>query len=47
MKGVSAAELMSAAADEGMITMRRDGILKARDGVTTLSEVIRSVFTIV
>jgi general secretion pathway protein E len=46
MKGVSAAELRSAAMNEGMITMRRDGMLKARDGLTTVNEVLRNVFTI-
>ena len=46
MKAVSAAELKSAAIDGGMITMRRDGMLKAKDGVTTISEVVRNVFTI-
>ncbi len=46
MKGVSATELKAAAVGEGMILMRRDGMLKARDGGTTVSEVIRSAFTI-
>jgi general secretion pathway protein E len=46
MQGSSAAELRSAAVSQGMITMHRDGMLKAGDGVTTVSEVIRNVFTI-
>jgi general secretion pathway protein E len=46
MKEVSAAELKAAARDGGMITMHRDGMLKTRDGLTTVSEVIRNVFTI-
>jgi len=46
MRGVSAAELKAAAMSEGMISMRRDGMLKARDGLTNVSEVIRNVFTI-
>ena len=46
IKGVSASELKSAAVNEGMITMRRDGMLKVGDGVTTVSEVLRNVFTI-
>ena len=46
MKGSSSAELKEAAINQGMITMRRDGMLKARDGSTTVSEVLRSVFTI-
>jgi general secretion pathway protein E len=46
MKGASAAELKESAIQQGMITMRRDGMLKAKDGLTTVSEVLRSVFTI-
>ena len=46
MKDASASELKAAAVKEGMITMRRDGMLKARDGVTTVNEVLRNVFTI-
>jgi len=26
--------------NEGMVTMRQDGMMKARDGVTTVKEVI-------
>lgn len=46
MKGASAAELKAMAQSEGTITMRRDGMLKTRDGVTTVNEVLRNVFTI-
>ncbi len=47
MKGASASEIKAAAAGENiMVPMHRDGMLKARDGVTTVSEVIRNVFTI-
>ena len=46
MQGVSAAELKAAAVSQGTVTMHRDGMLKAGDGATTVSEVIRSVFTI-
>ncbi len=46
MLGVSSAELKAVAISQGMISMRRDGMLKARDGVTNVSEVIRNVFTI-
>ena len=41
-----AAEIKAQALKEGMVTMRKDGMLKARDGITTPSEVIRNVFTI-
>ena len=46
MGGVSSTELKAEAINQGMITMHRDGMLKVRDGTTTVSEVIRSVFTI-
>lgn len=38
---VSEAKIAKVAQEEGMITMRQDGILKALDGVTTLEEVLR------
>ena len=42
-----ASEIRVEAVRQGMITMRRDGMQKARDGITTPGEVVRSVFTIV
>lgn len=45
-KQAPSAEIKAQALREGMVTMRRDGMLKARDGITTPAEVIRSVFTI-
>jgi len=30
-----------------MISMRRDGMMKARDGITTPGEILRNVFSIV
>ena len=30
----------------GMLTMRQDGMIKAKDGVTSIMEVIRNIFTI-
>lgn len=45
-KQTPASEIKAQALREGMITMRRDGMLKARDGLTTPSEVIRNVFLI-
>ena len=41
-----ATEIKAQAVKEGMVTLRRDGMLKARDGVTTPSEVLRHVFLI-
>lgn len=46
MAGASASEIKVEALNRGMITMRRDGMLKVRDGVTTVGEVLRNVFTI-
>jgi type IV pilus assembly protein PilB len=39
--GASALELRKKAVDQGMITLRRSGLLKVKDGITTLEEVIR------
>jgi len=45
-KGTSASELKALAMQEGMVTMRRDGMQKASDGLTTPDEVVQNVFTI-
>ncbi len=45
-RGAGAFEVKQQAIADGIVTMRRDGMLKARDGVTTPGEVIRNVFTI-
>ena len=37
----SEAKIAKVAKEEGMVTMRQDGIIKALDGVTTLEEVLR------
>ena len=39
--GASALELKKKAIDQGMITLRRSGLIKAANGLTTLEEVIR------
>jgi type IV pilus assembly protein PilB len=39
--GASALELRRKAVEEGMISLRRSGLLKVRDGVTTIEEVVR------
>jgi general secretion pathway protein E len=46
MKGTSANELKEVAIKEGMIPMRRDGMQKVGDGLTTPIEIMRNVFTI-
>ncbi len=39
--GASAAELKRKAIEQGMITLRRNGLMKVREGVTTIEEVVR------
>ncbi len=41
MQGESAAEIKARAVQEGMMTLRRDGLVKVRKGVTTLDEVLK------
>jgi type IV pilus assembly protein PilB len=41
LQGASAAELQRQAVEEGMLTLRMDGMLKVRRGITTLEEVIK------
>jgi type IV pilus assembly protein PilB len=39
--GASSVELKKKAVERGMITLRRSGLRKVMDGVTTLEEVVR------
>jgi len=41
-----AGEIRAQAITEGMVTMKHDGMLKAKEGITSISEVLRSVFSI-
>jgi type IV pilus assembly protein PilB len=41
LQGASTAELQRQAVEEGMLTLRADGMLKVRKGITTLEEVIK------
>jgi type IV pilus assembly protein PilB len=41
LEGASAIELKQKAVDEGMVSLRRSGLTKVRDGLTTLEEVVR------
>ena len=41
LDGSSAIELKQKAVDEGMVSLRRSGLTKVRDGLTTLEEVVR------
>jgi len=38
---VGAAEIQKGAVEEGMLTLRMDGLLKVMKGITTLEQVIR------
>jgi general secretion pathway protein E len=42
----SSGEITAQAIAEGMVTMKQDGMQKAREGITTVSEVMRNVFSI-
>jgi type IV pilus assembly protein PilB len=41
LKGSSTEELRDLAVSEGMLTLRMDGMVKVKKGVTTLDEVIK------
>jgi type IV pilus assembly protein PilB len=41
LRGVSAPDMMQQAMEEGMLTLRMDGIMKIKKGVTTLEEVVK------
>ena len=45
-QGVGASQIKEQALKDGLLTMLRDGMLKAKEGITTPGEVIRHVFTI-
>lgn len=45
-RGANAPEIKAEALKEGMLTMRRDGMMKAKEGKTVPGEVARHVFTI-
>ena len=46
-RGALTEEIRAEAIRGGMISMRRDGMMKARDGITTPGEILRNVFSIV
>jgi type IV pilus assembly protein PilB len=41
LRGGSVAELRDQAVEEGMLTLRMDGMVKIQKGVTTLEEVLK------
>jgi len=46
LRGAGASEVKAQALKEGMIPMRRDGMMKVKEGITTPYEVLRNVYTI-
>jgi general secretion pathway protein E len=46
MKGAGAEDIKEQATAEGLVPMRRDGMIKVKEGITTPGEVVRNVFTI-
>ncbi len=44
--GASATQIRAEAREEGVISMRRDGMLKVKAGITTLSDVLHNVFSL-
>jgi len=46
LSSASASDIRAQALREGMVTMKRDGMLKAEEGITSVSEVVRSVFSV-
>jgi len=46
LSNVSVADVKAEALRQGMVTMKRDGMLKVKEGITSVGEVLRSVFSI-
>ena len=46
LTNASASDIRKQAIKEGMLTMKRAGMLKVKEGITSVSEVLRNVFTI-
>lgn len=44
--GATTAEIRAQGIKEGMVSLAHDGMLKVREGITTVSEVLRNVFSI-
>jgi type II secretory ATPase GspE/PulE/Tfp pilus assembly ATPase PilB-like protein len=45
LSSASADQMKAAAVEEGMVTVQHDGMLKARQGITTVNEVLRNTFS--
>ncbi len=46
LRNASALDMRTAALEEGMTTMRKDGMLKVKEGVTSIGEVLHSVSSV-
>jgi len=46
LSNASAGDIRALALREGMVTLKRDGMLKVKEGITSVSEVLRSVFSV-
>ena len=46
LSNANAGDIKAEALRGGMTTMKRDGMLKVKGGITSVSEVLRSVFSI-
>ena len=46
LNNADASDIKAQALHEQMVTMKRDGMLKVKEGITSVSEVLRSVFSI-
>ncbi|MCZ6789993.1 MAG: ATPase, T2SS/T4P/T4SS family [Chloroflexi bacterium] len=44
--GASVSDIKTEAIKKGMVTLRRDGMMKVKEGITTPNEVLRNVFSI-
>ena len=46
LQDASAGDIKAQALRDGMVTLKRDGMLKVKEGITTVHEVLRNVFSI-
>jgi len=46
VKGMDASQARAQAIQDGMVPMQRDGMIKAKKGLTTISEIMRNVFVL-
>jgi type II secretory ATPase GspE/PulE/Tfp pilus assembly ATPase PilB-like protein len=46
LRGANTADIKAEATKKGMVTMRRDGMTKVAEGITTPYEVMRNIYSI-